>query len=474
MQLTRVFTFFSTVFCILSISRICHADASLPPILNSYPKCDYQLLGQAEASDKTIALEDDVEVTKQALLDNAMVKIRQQAAVKGADAVILTKVQGVLSNSQSLRTLRHSGYEVKYSIAAELISLCQEDSSLPTVYTPYNSSGIAQSRMQQPTVTANMQFEIAIQVKASGSGNELQPLVNTVSLQQGFYGASTGMTTAQIRAVFGKPDAELALKKNYTAWVYGREHQVIFAGDTAVAFSQNSSLLSAEIKKRMVENLRFQQHEWRLDDTFSRRATLAEITAFYQAKLLPLDQHRFALQDDQHQLILQFAPYLDVKNSTNPLLLVAVSLSSRQFAADNIQLQLPGPDLLQTLNNKLANLATSAAAGTFALPQTAFSNRIQLADGQQLSVLTPTLALSYRDDRITGLTITNIVNDYAIKAIQQQLAFLDLPTTRADFTTRFADAFDSLNQLTLYGDHSEIKATYNNDELIDSLHIGWY
>ncbi|KKO45116.1 hypothetical protein WG68_11815 [Arsukibacterium ikkense] len=467
--------FFRVIFVVSCFaSNLSYANDSLPPVLNSYPKCEYPLLMQARASDKAIVMEDNIEDAKQALLQNAIIKVRQQAAAAGADAVILTEVQGIMGNSQSLRTIRHSGFEVKYSLTGELISLCQEDLSLPTVYTPYSSAGVRQGQTQQQALATNIQFEISIPVKNQQASEKLLPLAEAISLTQGFYGAEPGMSTEQVQTLFGTPDAVLTLKNNNMAWIYGQEHLVIFAGSTAVAFQQSNHILSAEIKMRLVENLRFQQHNWQLDNRFGRRTAIADIRAFYQEQLIQLDQYQFALQRKDRQLILEFAPYLDVKSSENQLQLVNISLLSRPVALEKIQLKLPSPDELTSLKSSLAKLATLAAAGSFTIPQNTIFNRIQLRDGNELSVLTPTLAVSYRNGNIAGLRVTNIINDYAVSDIQQQLALLALPASRDDFMAQFPDAFDSLNQLTLYGDNVEIKATYNNEGLLDSLNINWY
>lgn len=468
----RFFTVFISLTLLLSG---CNAyAASLPPVLNSYPKCDYQLLQQAGATDKTVARDADIEAAKQTLRQNAIVKIRQQAAAVGAEAVILTDVQGVISNSESLRTIRHAGAEVRYRVAAELILLCQEDNDLPTVYAPYNSAGLKQGQTQQPSVTTTMQFSIAIPAKTQPDNNDSPPLANTISLQQGFYGAKVGMSPSQIQALFGMPDAELALNNDYSAWVYGQEHQIVFAGNTAVAFGQVNHILSAEIKKRIVENPRFQQVEWQLDNAIGRGTSLTEIKARYQDRLLPLDQNRFTLQNEHSQLILHFASYLDVKNNSNQLRLIDISLTASDYSSSQLQLKLPEPDSLLAIKNQLTTLGSATGDGPFALPDLAFYNRIRLQDGNELAVLSPELAVSFNDRQIVGLTLTNIVNDYAVSDIQKQLMSLELPATRTAFMTRFPEAFDSLNQLTLYGDHSEVKATYNNDELIDSLQIRWY
>ncbi len=467
--------FFRVIFVICCLAtRLSYASDGLPPVLNSYPKCEYPLLAQAKASDKAIVLADNIEETKQVLLQNAIIKIRQQAAAAGADAVILTEVQGVMGNSQSLRTLRHSGYELKYSIAGELISLCQDDPSLDTVHTPYSRSGTRQGQTQQQAAATNIQFEISIPVKKRQASQKLPPLAQTISLIQGFYGAEPGMSTEQVQTLFGMPDATLALKNDNMAWIYGQEHLVMFAGNTAVAFQQSNPILSAEIKMRLLENLRFQQHNWQLDNRFGRRTAIADIQAFYQGKLIQLDQYRFALQRKDRQLILEFAPYLDVQSNKHQLQLVSLSLLSRPFAVDTVQLKLPPSDALQPLKSSLAKMATLAAEGAFTIPQSVLFNRSQLRDGNEISVLSPVLALSYNDNQVVGLTVTNITANYAINDIQQQLALLDLPLTRDDFMARFPNAFDSLSQLTLYGDNIEIKATYNTDDLIDSLNISWY
>ncbi|MAD73235.1 MAG: hypothetical protein CML20_00250 [Rheinheimera sp.] len=458
----------------ITISSVCHADAGLPPVLNSYPKCDYQVVRYAEATDKTVARDDDIATAKQTLLQNTIAKIRQQAAEAGANAVILTDVQGVISNSESLKTIRHSGREVKYRIAAELITLCQQDNDLPTVYAPYNSAGQKQAETRQASLTTSMQFAVSLPVVTHTEQVESAPLSDTISLQHGFYGARVGMTPPQVQALFGTPDAERALEKEQTAWIYGQEHLIVFAGNNAVAFHQSNNLLSAEIKKRLLENLRFQQHQWRLDDTFRRRAPLTEIKAFYQEKLISVDQYQFSLQGDDSQLILNFAPYLDIKSNSNQLLLVEISLVATHYAVGKLQLALPAADSMLQVKNSLQTLANPDEKRLATLPQITSLNRSKLRDGNRLSVLSPVLAVSYNESHLVGLTVTNILDDYAISDIQQQLKFLGLPANRADFMARFADAFDSLNQLTLYGDNVEIKATYNQDELIDSLNISWY
>jgi hypothetical protein len=473
MQSARLL-FFVGLALNITISSVCHADAGLPPVLNSYPKCDYQVVKQAEATDKTVARDDDIALAKQTLLHNTIVKIRQQAAEAGAEAVILTDVQGLISNSESVKTIRHAGREVKYRVAAELITLCPQDNNLPTVYAPYNSAGVKQAATRQPSVTTSMQFAVSIPATTRPDETELAPLANIISLQHGFYGAKVGMTQSQVQTLFGAPDAVLALENKHSAWIYDREHQVVFAGNAAVAFSQSNNILSAEVKKRLAENLRFQQHQWLLDNTFSRRASLDEIKAFYQDRLSASEQDRFVVNNGDSQLILQFAPYLDVKNNSKQLQLVEVSLTAPAFSTAKLQLKLPQADALQPLKKQLASLASATADSLVTIPENILFNRSTLEDGGELAVVGPALALSFDNGQLAGLTITNIVNDYAVREIQQQLAFLELPTTRDAFLARFPDAFDSLSQLTLYGDHSEIKATYNNDELIDSLHIRWY
>lgn len=473
MHSARVLLFIGAALTII-ISCVCLADAGLPPVLNSYPKCDYQVVRYAEATDKTIARDDDIATAKQTLLQNTIAKIRQQAAEAGADAVILTDVQGVISNSESLKTIRHAGREVKYRIAAELITLCQQDNDLPTVYAPYNSAGQKQAETRQASLTTSMQFAVSLPVVTHTEQVESAPLSNTISLQHGFYGADVGMTPEQVQALFGAPDAELALENEQTAWIYGQEHLVVFAGNNAVAFNQSNNLLSAEIKKRLIENLRFQQHQWRLDDMFQRRAPLTEIKAFYQEQLIPLNQYQFALQTDDSQLILSFAPYLDIKANSNQLLLVDISLVSSHYPSGQMRLKLPAADSLLLVKNSLQMLANSGENSRITLPPITSFNRSKLRDGDSLSVLSPVLAVSYNDTHLVGLTVTNILEDYAINDIQQQLKLLDLPANKADFMARFADAFDSLSQLTLYGDNIEIKATYNSDDLIDSLNISWY
>lgn len=466
---------FPRIFLIVScaVSSLCHADASLPPILNSYPKCDYKVLEPASASVKTIARDDDVETAKQTLLVNTLHQMRQRAAADGADAILLTDVQGTISHSQSVRTIRNAGYEIKYHIEAEFISLCQNDNSLATIYTPYSSSGARQQQIQQPAVATNMKFEISLPTKVSTANNQQIPLAADISLQHGFYGVNIGMTTEQVQTLFGLPDAELTLQQGSTAWIYGQEHQLIFTDNSLVAISQANTILSAEIKKRLAENLRFQQHDWAIDNTFGRRVALAKIQAFYQDRLVALDSQRFTLKNEHSQLILNFASYLSANSSDNQSQLLNVSMVSPRYIADDIKLKLAEPDALRQLKNSLVTLGT-AEHQLLGITDVALYNRSKLRNGNQLTVLTSALAISYDEEKTTGLVITNILNDYAIGEIQQQLALVDLPTTRDDFLLRFPEAFDSLNQLTLYSDNSEIKATYNNDDLIDSLHIAWY
>lgn len=455
-------------------SSICLAAEHLPIILNSYPKCDYRLIEQVSASNSAIARAEMVEQSQQAVLADLIQRVRQRAYSLGAEAIILKKVQGEIGNSQSIRTIRHAGHEVQYHLTAEFIELCQEDTSLQTQVTPYNSAGLPQRQLQHQQVTSHIQLDISIPARPTNNSGAQQPLTSAISLQHGFYGAALGMTTLQVQSLFGLPDAELTLKNNAKAWIYGQQHQVIFADNAVMSFSQSNHLLSAELTNRLADNLRFQQHDWVIDNVFRRRAALDDIQAFYQHKLAALDTQRFALSDQHNQLIMNFAPFLDINTNRNHLQLLSVSMSRQDFSAIDMELKFPTPETQQWLRPLLANLDTPEIGEAAVIPEMMMLNHSTLRNGQRITVLSPSLAISYQGEQLTGLIVTNTTGSYDINEIQQQLVLLHLPSSKADFILRFPEAFDGLNQLTLYTTQHEIKATYDADKQIDSLFISWY
>ena len=279
----------STFYCLLICWVATSAAAADLPVLDTFPRCDYQLVQQLDITEQRSTDEASEPEDQQKLLAQVIHLIRRNSADAGAEAIILQHVDGdklMLKNSVRRKT---GSFELRLNARADAITLCEEDPELPLKATPFNERGNRNAVLNTQNINIPIAFTLTTNID---TGSPAQPLKPLVSLQQGFHGVLPGMTSDELKAIWGAPDAEFQLQQQgYQALAYGKQYWLLLYQDKIVSIDSRHSLLSADITRQLNDNQAFSHLAWQLDGQFEQRTPLTELKAQYQ-QLKPLaDNH---------------------------------------------------------------------------------------------------------------------------------------------------------------------------------------
>jgi hypothetical protein len=427
--------------------------ATLPPILDLLPRCDYPVVATITASQNTTAWETELAQQNSALLRQVLLSFREQAAAQGADAVLIQD----LSSSKSIiegRTRRNSGahYRLTIRYQIELINRCDEDQSLPLRDSAFNQHGQRiQGRFSQ-TATLNTVIELAVPEKSL-------PEVNTdIGLKQGFFGLHPGMTLQQVRQAFGAPTAFFTLTDGSNLLAYGRQHWLWFRDGKLALISQQLRPLSLRLSNLLAEDVRFDRvNTWRIEGQPAYRMSQASLQRLYPE----------LAKNGDNQLLLpvaagQFNFYLDGTLQTGrQLSAVSYAGSGGPHSLPALK-QLAPMDLEQVLSLLAQPTPLDWPALLTVKPQLEL-NALQTDDGSTLYLLNPYLQLQVENQRLSAIQL--YLSDPATQQ-QQAKAVLDalqLPATEADFLARYPDAFAAGDEVSWFGERQQIRLFFNSD-----------
>ena len=261
----------STFYCLLICWVATSAAAADLPVLDTFPRCDYQLVQQFDITEQRSTDEASEPEDQQKLLAQVIHLIRRNSADAGAEAIILQHVDGdklMLKNSVRRKT---GSFELRLNARADAITLCEEDPELPVKATPFNERGNRNAVLNTQSINIPIAFTLNT---TSDTGSPGQPLKPLVSLQHGFHGVLPGMTKAELKAIWGQPDAEFQLQpEGYQALAYGKQYWLLLYQDEVVSIDSRHSLLSADITHQLNDNQAFSHLAWQLDGHFCQRRT---------------------------------------------------------------------------------------------------------------------------------------------------------------------------------------------------------
>ncbi|HEX5792150.1 MAG TPA: hypothetical protein VFY01_02665 [Rheinheimera sp.] len=449
----------STFYCLLICWVATSAAAADLPILDTFPRCDYQLVQQFDITEQRSTDEVSEPEDQQKLLAQVIHLIRRNSADAGAEAIILQHVDGdklMLKNSVRRKT---GSFELRLNARADAITLCEEDPELPLKATPFNERGNRNAVLN----TQSINIPIAFTLNAtSDTGSPGQPLEPLVSLQHGFHGVLPGMTKAELKAIWGQPDAEFQLQpEGYQALAYGKQYWLLLYQDEVVSIDSRHSLLSADITRQLNDNQAFSHLAWQLDGHFEQRTPLTELKAQYQ-QLKPLADNLFSLQQGDHQLQMEFADYLDIRSGTQQTVLSQLRLHSVKLTPSTQQ-QLAVALPQSQLRNKSANPFTRQYWQN-TLQAVPVLNRAMRADGDVMTIYNASLAAVFQRQQVKEIQLLSVYQGQDSDQLQQTLKNLGMPRSKAAFLQRFPDAFDALGKLIYYGDQLEVSALYSETE----------
>src|SRR5690606_31432631 len=124
-------------------------------------------------------------------------------------------------------------FELRLNARADAITLCDEDATQPLKATPFNERGNRNAVLNTQNINIPIAFTLTTNID---TGSPVQPLKPLVSLQQGFHGVLPGMTSDEVKAIWGTPDAEFQLQQQgYQALAYGKQYWLQLYQDKIVS-----------------------------------------------------------------------------------------------------------------------------------------------------------------------------------------------------------------------------------------------
>jgi hypothetical protein len=294
--LMHVFLKIVTFSCFLLFSLFAFSaveEVVLPPILDYYPNCEYQII--KETSVIGMAKAQQMAKTTKRLLN----QLQQKAIDAGANGVII-----IDKKIEDINVLDEKGGQQQIRFFAKLILQCQQEKIATKIGTPnvihqrftaYNHEGVKAKSM--------MTFKLT----SANSRVGRPEIINTeISLANGLYGVKLGDSYQQVINNFGEPNVQLTILADELIIGYGRHHWLHFQLDKLVKVQSTLPYLSASILNKIPLLDFFDANAWKINNKVGRKALLKDV---YPALALdkPLNEkNQLVLNSQDKVLTLNF------------------------------------------------------------------------------------------------------------------------------------------------------------------------
>lgn len=463
---------FNPLFFLLLATTESFATA-LPPILDTYPRCDYKILQQISSVSRAGSTESDADHKHNDVLITALSELRAKASGKG-DALILRKVTGELSRDRTTFIRSRLETEIIYRLEADVIMLCNEDSAKPIKATIYNSQG---KRQIAPSDDINDNATVVSMVinTTIPSGERRSDSIDNanISLTSGFHGATIGSSRQQLETLFGPADNFFPYNDNIFTLSYGNQLWLTFADNKLIQARHSSDVFSYSLTNQLPADRHPKLTDWLLDNHFSKRSLLEDIEAYYTKKLHRLSPTEFTLQQKEAVMRLSFNHYFDIKSSKQQTKLTDVSFAIAALPPLP-PLQIPTVKQIKTLATQPATAPLLKAGWVDMFSQLPVTNYSTTHQQKQLKLYRPELAAVFSDNGLNEVQFSLLTQNASLAELQQLLNLFSLPMTRQQFIEEHQDAFETAGKLVVYHDTMEINATFTDDDVIDSLILKWF
>ena len=350
-----------TMLLLVNFIKVLPAQAQeLPPILDYYPGCDYQVLGLLVEKGVVSIANTKVYVNREYEQDLAKIltKLQVSAAEKGADALIITDL--TKSRRVKDRELSDINWDSVYQYSAEAIKFCANENKSLRRPTSYDQDGIKGHTLKinqiktQLDVTMVVQERPALLSLLNEQGiNPLQfndkPILKNkeISLSGAFYGLALGASRAQVIQEFGYPSAEFKLTKDIESLLYGRRHWLHFKQDKLISLEFSDQILSYE-SLNLIESLdEFDQFEWLIEDKIKLNTAIEEARDVFKNKNIKEEGNELSVEHNGVQLRLIFDTEYDPFNKKNKKFLVGFTLANSRTPTFSAKLSAGTPLNLQ-------------------------------------------------------------------------------------------------------------------------------
>jgi hypothetical protein len=322
----------------------------LPPILDFYPVCDYQVLDTISVkrniknrrSEEVKARGPQYVTDGDKIIDvtpGLLKKLQQEAANMNADALILTK------REIKEKSLSRSTNAVVFRYEAEVFSNCDDLSADESRPAKYSSSGDA--IISKYDVKLNFEYEMP--PPPVREKRVIKELTSTnVSLDDGAYGVKLGDSEQKVYEVFGSPSAELYAFANERVIGYGRKLWFHFSDDQLLKITTRSELLNQAGLNFIEHRNLLDDYPWKLNNQVGIFATESEVKNSVGFDFQTINERLVYLRE-QNQLKLSFAQNYDAYSDTHSRSLSGFSLLRADYQPSPLRKYLVAQGLNQSL-----------------------------------------------------------------------------------------------------------------------------
>jgi hypothetical protein len=292
----HVFLKLVTFSCFLLFPMLAFSAAEevvLPPILDYYPNCEYQVI--KETSVIGMVKGQELAKTTKRLLN----QLQQKAIDAGANGVIIMD-----KKIEDVDVLDEKGGQQQICFFAKLIVQCKQEEiaykmGSPNVihqkFTAYNHEGVKAKSM--------MTFKLA----SSDSRVGRPKVINTeISLANGLYGVKLGDSYQQVIKKFGEPNVQLTLLADELIIGYGRHHWLHFQLDKLVKVQSTLPYLSASILNKIPLLDFFDANAWKINNKVGQQALLEDVYPELALDKPLNEKNQLVLNSQDKVLILNF------------------------------------------------------------------------------------------------------------------------------------------------------------------------
>jgi hypothetical protein len=426
------------------------AAAPLPEILDYYPEC---FSGQTELAVVSARLKTDdpmAGLSAVAGFQQLLQQLQQQAAASGAEALTIEKIDK--SAPVQFQKRYNDGHTATVKISAKLLHYCADNKTLSERQPPYNSMG--QKIIKSTKLLSIAAKQIVIQHDAPVDLYK-DPANYIVSVQQGVAGVLPGQSKAQVMALLGQPSVQIQLNNQQQMWGYGRKVWLTFA-DTLLWISTDSDLLSNYALNRIDLRDAYDNTNWSIEGKVPLKSreslVLAKLPGQFQKQAGYLVQ-----QQNQLKLALQFESFKNNNSNTTEQLLTGFTLSGAEKTAAGMATYSS-----QQLEHWLQRL--SANSDVISLPAQIPVHQLHRGTDGSWLLVGNYLSLQYSHDRLAKLHLgESMFGQHDTKELHQLIVAAGYPLTKAEFMTKYPDAFDSGYELQLYLDDKTLVAVFNSE-----------
>ncbi|KXI28461.1 hypothetical protein AX660_15310 [Paraglaciecola hydrolytica] len=323
----------------------------LPPILDYYPGCDYQVIGLLEEKGvvSMAQIQDYVDREYEQDLAKILTKLQSSAAELGADALVITDL--TKSTRVKDRELSEVNKDIVFSYSAEAIRLCKNENKNLRRASSYDAQGGKGHTLKLSQIKTEFDMSLVIRQKPalqslideqeinSAQFNTKPKLQNkNILLSGSIYGISLGATRQHVLETFGYPSAEFKLFKGIESLLYGRRHWLHFKQDKLISVEFTDQILSYDALNLIEANEEFDQFEWQIEQGIKVNSSIENIRDAFKNRPTTASGNLLTITQKNVQLSLVFDTEYDPFTKETKKYLVAFTLAYSDNKKTNAEL----------------------------------------------------------------------------------------------------------------------------------------